>query len=86
MRDVLQGKSAPLAYLGAAIKTLTPDLAEAYGLPGPWGSIIASVSDGSPAAQAKLRVGDIILSLNGEDRQIAAPCCAASSNPPWDRR
>jgi serine protease Do len=39
-------------YLGAKVQSLTPDLADAYGLPGPWGSIVVDVTDGSPAAQA----------------------------------
>lgn len=50
-------------YLGAWVQTLTPDLASTYGLPGPWGSIIVQVNDGSPAAQAGLRPGDIITSM-----------------------
>jgi serine protease Do len=48
------------AYLGVQIQSLTPDLADAYGLPGPWGSIVLKVLDGSPAARGKLRPGDII--------------------------
>jgi serine protease Do len=51
------------AYLGAQIQSLTPDLASAYGLPGPWGSIVLKVVDSSPAAQADLRPGDIITSI-----------------------
>lgn len=57
------------AYLGATIQSLTPNLAAAYGLPGPWGSIIASVADDGPAAQAQLRAGDIITSFDGKDRR-----------------
>ena len=55
------------AYLGASLQSLTANLAAAYGLPGPWGSIIASVDEGGPAAQAKLRPGDIITSFGGKD-------------------
>jgi serine protease Do len=53
--------------MGATVQTLTPDLAAAYGLPGPWGSVIAAVADGGPAAQAKLRRGDIITSMEGKE-------------------
>jgi serine protease Do len=62
----LEGENWRPAYLGAGILTITPDLAAAYGLSGPWGSIIASIKDGGPAALAKLRTGDIITSLNGK--------------------
>ena len=60
----LEGGNWHPAYLGAGILRLTPDLAAAYGLAGPWGSIIASIRDGGPAALAKLRTGDIITTFN----------------------
>ncbi len=62
MREIQAGK-LQTGYLGAQIQSLTPDLADAYGLPGPWGSIVVKVTDGSPAAQAGLRRGDIITSF-----------------------
>ena len=70
MKDPLNvTKNWQPAYLGATIQSLTPNLAAAYGLPGPWGSIIASVTDDGPAAQAQLRAGDIITSFDGKDRR-----------------
>ncbi len=62
MRSAELMKMKP-AYLGVQIQSLTPDLASAYRLPGPWGSIVLKVLDGTPAAQAKLRAGDIITSF-----------------------
>jgi serine protease Do len=62
MREMQAGK-LQAGYLGAQIQSLTPDLAGAYGLPGPWGSIVVNVKDGTPAAQAGLRRGDIITSI-----------------------
>jgi serine protease Do len=61
MKEVRSGKGV-LAYMGAQVLSLTPDLAAAYGLPGPWGSIVVKVPDGTAAARAKLRAGDIISS------------------------
>jgi len=46
---------------------LTQKLAAAYGLSGPWGAIITAVEEDSPAAQAKLREGDIITRLDDEN-------------------
>ena len=62
MKEFHSGKMKP-AWLGAQLQSLTPDLAAAYGLPGPWGSIVVGVTDGGPAAQAGLRPGDIITSF-----------------------
>jgi serine protease Do len=61
------GKPERPAWMGATVQTLTPDLATAYGLPGPWGSIIAAIADGGPAAQAELHRGDIITSMEGKE-------------------
>jgi serine protease Do len=62
IRAARAGKIKP-GYLGAQLQSLTPDLASAYGLPGPWGSVVVGVADGSPAAQAGLLPGDIITSF-----------------------
>jgi serine protease Do len=62
MRDVGMMHMKP-AWLGARIQSLTPELADAYNLPGPWGSIVLDVPAGTPAAQAGLQVGDIITSF-----------------------
>jgi serine protease Do len=66
LKGRLEGDNWRPAYLGAGLLTITPELAAAYGLAGPWGTIIASIRDGGPAALAKLRTGDIITNLNGK--------------------
>ena len=53
-----------LAYFGAEVQAVTQDIAESVGLPSPRGIIVSGVAPGSPAANAKLRRGDIILKLN----------------------
>jgi serine protease Do len=65
MRDVGILRMKP-AWLGARVQSLTSDLADAYHLPGPWGSIILEVPDGTPAAEAGLRIGDIITSFGND--------------------
>jgi serine protease Do len=65
MRNAEMMRTRP-SYLGVQAQSLTPDLASAYGLPGPWGSIVLKVLDDSPAARAKLRPGDIITSVGNE--------------------
>jgi hypothetical protein len=74
MKEVPSGKGV-LAYMGAQVLSLTPDLAAAYGLPGPWGSIVVKVPDGTAAAPAKLRAGDIITLLDGRDMKVRSAAC-----------
>ncbi|TDI34206.1 MAG: PDZ domain-containing protein [Acidobacteria bacterium] len=51
-------------WLGIIMQPLTRDLADYWQVPGPGGVIIGSVLDGSPAEEAGLQVGDIILEVD----------------------
>lgn len=55
------------AYLGVELTALTPELRRHFGVPGDAGVMIGRVDDGSPAAAAGLRVGDIVTRFDGED-------------------
>jgi serine protease Do len=48
------------------MQTVTPALAKAMGLSQTEGVLVDSVTPGSPAAQAGLQQGDVILSFNGQ--------------------
>jgi len=52
--------------LGVGLQELTPQLAEYFGLKGRDGVLITSVNEGSPAAKAGLKAGDVILTVGGE--------------------
>jgi serine protease Do len=54
-----------LGWLGAEVQTVTQHLAQALGLPEARGVLVQSVAPDSPAAAAKLRDGDVILSIDG---------------------
>jgi serine protease Do len=53
-------------WLGVQIQDLTEDMAEAQGMKSNEGSIIADVTEDSPAQKGGLQRGDIILSVNGQ--------------------
>lgn len=52
-------------WLGASLQMLTPDLAESVGLLRPSGALVADIVADSPAAEAGLRRGDVILAVDG---------------------
>src|SRR6185369_8468817 len=60
------GNAGPArAKLGLGLQPLTPDLAERLGVgKGVKGVVIASVRDGSPAQEAGVREGDLLLEVD----------------------
>jgi serine protease DegQ len=54
------------AYLGVGVNQVTPELAEAFGLPVDEGVVVEQVFHGSGAEEAGLRGGDVIVEVEGE--------------------
>ncbi|HXW50070.1 MAG TPA: DegQ family serine endoprotease [Xanthobacteraceae bacterium] len=52
-------------WLGAKLQDVTPDIADSLGLQRPSGALVANVVAGGPAAQAGLKAGDLIVSIDG---------------------
>lgn len=65
--QLLKNGSIQHGYLGVEIQPLTQDMADALGLKNTNGALVAKVVDGSPAAQAGVKQGDIVVSFNGND-------------------
>jgi len=60
-------------YLGISWGLITPDVAQANGLPVEWGVYVREVGSDSPAAEAGLRPGDILTEIDGKPLDGAHP-------------
>ena len=70
-------------WIGARIQPVNEEIAEAVGLDKSRGAMIGAVDQASPAAQAKLQPGDVILSFDGKpiDRSRQLPRLVADAAP-----
>jgi serine protease Do len=65
--DLKDDGNVTRGWLGVQIQKVSEDIASSIGLDKPSGTLIAAVTDGSPAEKSGLRTGDTILKVNGAD-------------------
>lgn len=63
--QLIESGSVTRGYLGIIIQELTPELAKSFGLPDHNGILVAEVTPGSPAQNAGLEQGDVIVEFDG---------------------
>lgn len=63
--DLIDEGEVRRGYLGVSIRDLDNDFAEAFELPSADGALVEVVQEGSPAANAGIRRGDVIVRING---------------------
>lgn len=66
--QLANGGTVKRAYLGVRIQPVSNELAQQFQTPPGRGAIVTSVMPGSPAAEASLQPGDVILEIDG--RQV----------------
>lgn len=54
-------------WLGVIVQTVTPELADTFGLKERRGALVADIDPDGPAAQAGIQKGDIIIRFDGEE-------------------
>lgn len=62
--DLKDDGNVTRGWLGVQIQPVSEDIASSIGLDKPTGTLIAAVTEGSPAEQSGLRTGDAILKVN----------------------
>ncbi|MDR2625951.1 MAG: Do family serine endopeptidase [Zoogloeaceae bacterium] len=67
MEQIIQNGEVIRGWIGVEAQEITPELAESFGLPDVSGALIANVVRGSPADQARIQSGDVLLAVGGRD-------------------
>ena len=69
MERLIEDGKVTRGYLGVYIQPITPELARQFDLKDTSGALVADVIDGSPAEDAGLKAGDVILEFDGRKVQ-----------------
>ena len=63
--------SVTRGWLGVALRPLTPEVSQAFGVPGQRGALVEGLVPGSPAERAGLKKGDVIVAVG--DTPVTGP-------------
>jgi len=66
MEDLIEFGEVRRPQIGVQITEVSPEAAEAYGLPAVQGALVQSVTEGGPAEGAGLRQEDVIVAIDGD--------------------
>jgi serine protease DegQ len=64
MEQIIQTGSVTRGWIGVAVQEVTPELAESFRLGNAGGVLIADVVRGSPADQAGIKPGDVLVMID----------------------
>jgi serine protease Do len=67
LTGITSGGKAVRPWLGAAGQPVTAEMFQALKLSRPYGVLVNGVHSGSPAEQAGIKVGDVVLAVNGHE-------------------
>ncbi|MEX0803371.1 MAG: DegQ family serine endoprotease [Candidatus Binatia bacterium] len=67
--ELIEKGKVTRGWLGVSIQRVTPEIAKALGLEEGRGALVANVMEGSPAAEAGVRAGDVIVEYQGQKIQ-----------------
>jgi Do/DeqQ family serine protease len=71
VEDIVEYGEVRRGHLGVNVTTVSPEDAEYFGLDEVRGVLVQGVEEGSPAAEAGIRQGDILLAIDGEPLESA---------------
>jgi Do/DeqQ family serine protease len=80
MEQIIRTGTVTRGWIGVEVQDMTPELAESFGVQPDAGALIAGVMRNSPADQAGVKPGDVLLSIAGKpvkDAQVMLDLIAA---------
>ncbi|MGH6865289.1 MAG: Do family serine endopeptidase [Methyloceanibacter sp.] len=66
VQSALEGGKITRPWFGASLQPLTSDIAESLGMDRPSGAMVTSLHDKGPAALGGIKVGDVVVSVDGK--------------------
>lgn len=64
--DLITYGEVPETWVGVVVQDLTPQISQYFGFKGKEGVLIAKIEKDSPAEKTDLKIGDILLAVNGQ--------------------
>jgi serine protease Do len=83
-RQTLRYGRARAGWIGVRLQSVTPDMADALGLRSTGGAVVLGLEPSSPAAEAGVRQGDVITSIDGFEPGDARALWRAIALAPLD--
>ncbi|HZZ94672.1 MAG TPA: trypsin-like peptidase domain-containing protein [Usitatibacter sp.] len=65
MEQIIETGSVTRGWFGVEVAPITPELAESLALKGTEGAIVGAIERGSPADKGGIKLGDVLVSVNG---------------------
>jgi serine protease DegQ len=65
MEQIIETGSVTRGWFGVDVADISPELAESLALKGTRGAIVGAIERGSPAEKGGIRLGDVIVAING---------------------
>ena len=65
LEQIIETGAVTRGWFGVDVADITPELAESLGLKGTRGAIVGAIERGSPAEKSGMKLGDVIIAVNG---------------------
>jgi len=82
MEQIIETGTVTRGWFGVEVTPVTPELAESLGLKSTQGAIVGAIERGSPAEKSGMKLGDVIVGVNGRNTPDVATALASIAEVP----